>query len=245
MTTLGHRNVEMSWAGGQPAGFTRRFEYRSPLRGFQVSPRVGIFANRHDAAGLNRPDIEGHRALDQGVAFGARVEPYLRDALFRHLVDHALTDVGRHIEGGHVNRARHLEHGRVGLDPLDLRFVRVDRQDRESLLDVRAQRAIAELPAITRCANHCDDFLRHIAFARSTRALMLRQAQHERFLGTLALSLSPFDVAQGDPEVLEGSKDEPRVSAPPPRWARARGRSSADASSLHADSRSTSRTKCG
>jgi hypothetical protein len=29
---------------------------------------------------------------------------------------------------------------------------------------------------------------------------------------TLILSLSPFDVAQGDPEALEGSKDEPFCS---------------------------------
>jgi hypothetical protein len=30
-----------------------------------------------------------------------------------------------------------------------------------------------------------------------------------RFVYSLVLSLSPFDLAQGDPEALEGSKDEP------------------------------------
>jgi hypothetical protein len=34
------------------------------------------------------------------------------------------------------------------------------------------------------------------------------QAHGEPFDSPLILSLSPFDVAQGDPEALEGSKDE-------------------------------------
>ena len=34
----------------------------------------------------------------------------------------------------------------------------------------------------------------------------------DTLVGSLILSLSPFDVAQGDPEVLEGSQDEPFCS---------------------------------
>ena len=50
--------------------------------------------------------------------------------------------------------------------------------------------------------------------SRDTVKLVLRQAQDEREsarLAPLTLSPSPFDLAQGDPEALEGSKGERSV----------------------------------
>ena len=50
----------------------------------------------------------------------ARIQPDFGDVLLRDFVYHVLADIGRHVERRHVDRPRHIEHRRVGLESLDV-----------------------------------------------------------------------------------------------------------------------------
>ena len=66
----------------------------------------------------------------------------------RHLGHDLLADLRRNIERRHVDRVGHVEHRCVRLQTLDLRLVRVDRDDGVALPAERPHRAIPELPRI-------------------------------------------------------------------------------------------------
>src|SRR5579859_348152 len=87
---------------------------------WSISKIVGILADRHDAAGDDRLQVQGARPLQDRVAVGAGIQPHLADALARHLVDDPQADVRRDVEGRHVDRPRDVQHRRIRLQPFDL-----------------------------------------------------------------------------------------------------------------------------
>ena len=64
-------------AGGQPAGFTRKLEYRSPPPRFQVSPLVRVLAElglvilEREAPALTVTESPERTALERSAAFRA------------------------------------------------------------------------------------------------------------------------------------------------------------------------------
>src|SRR3989454_9890334 len=83
---------------------------------------VRVLTNRDDAAGYDRLDLQCLRAGDERVAFRAGIEPHLPNPLPRHLVDHALADLGLDIERRHVDGARHVQYRGVRFQPLDFQL---------------------------------------------------------------------------------------------------------------------------
>src|SRR5215212_6021306 len=61
-----------------------------------------------DAAGLDRLDAECPRTGDERVALAAGVQPHLARASRSHRLDDLQTDVGRDVEGHHVDRTGHV-----------------------------------------------------------------------------------------------------------------------------------------
>src|SRR3954468_9021612 len=143
-----------------------RISKKNRLDGYLQSIR--IFADRDDAAGDDRLNIQGSGAGDQLVALGAGIQPDFADTFLRNLADHLLADVRRQVQRGHVDRPRHIEHGGVALQPFDFLLVGVDRNDGIPLLPERADRAVAELAAIARGADHGDDLGHPCCFTAET-----------------------------------------------------------------------------
>src|SRR5262245_22451023 len=91
----------------------KRMSHHEPAMTANESEFVRIFAYSDDAAGNDRLNVKRPRPRDEIVALRPWIQPHFRNLLAGDLVDHLLADLGRHIERGHVNGARHVENGGV------------------------------------------------------------------------------------------------------------------------------------